>query len=155
MADFGITEYAALMAASGAAVSAVGAIRQGQAASNAANFNAALAKQNVDVAEGQSVAASDMQQRDAARRIGAATAAYGASGVQMADGSPADVLSDSARQATLDNLTLKYNYKLKGLGYQAQASLDSANAENSRTASYFNAAGSMLSGGSKVAGFFA
>lgn len=148
-------EIAMALAASAATVSAVGAIRQGQAASNAANFNAALAKQNADTADSQSIAASEAQQRDSARKIGSAMAAYGASGVQMADGSPADVLGDSARMATLDNQTLKYNYKLKGLGYQAQASLDSANAENSRTASYFNAAGSMLSGGSKVAGYFA
>lgn len=133
----------------------MGAIRQGQAASNAANFNAALAKQNADTADSQSIAASEAQQRDAQKKIGSAMAAYGASGVQMADGSPADVLGDSARMATLDNETLKYNYKLKGLGYMAQASLDSANGENSRTASYFNAAGSMLSGGSKVAGYFA
>ena len=141
--------------AAASTVAAIGAIRQGQAASNAANFNAAMALQNKDIAEGQSIAASEAQQRDAARKIGAATAAYGASGVQMADGSPADVLSESARNATLDNLTLKHNYKLKGMGLQAQASLDSANAENSRTASYFNAAGSMLQGGSKVAGYFA
>ena len=146
---------AAGSAAAATTVSAVGAIRQGQAASNAANFNAALAKQNADTADSQSIAASEAQQRDAQKKIGSAMAAYGASGVQMADGSPADVLGDSARMATLDNETLKYNYKLRGLGYMAQAGLDTANAENSRTASYFNAAGSMLSGGSKVAGYFA
>lgn len=136
------------------AISALGAIRQGQATANALNFNAAMADKNAKIAEGQGIAAGESQQRDAARRIGAATAAYGASGVQLSDGSPMDVLGESARLATLDNLTLKYNYKLKGMGLAAEASLDRANASNSRTASYFNAAGSMLNSGTQMAGYF-
>lgn len=143
------------LTALGTGVAAVGAIRQGQAQAAAMDFNAKVAQQNADIAEGQSLAASEAQQRDAQRRIGASVAAYGASGVQMSEGSPSDVLAESARMAALDNLTLKYNYKLKGLGYQTQSQLDSANAASSRTASYFNAAATTLSGGSKLAGYFA
>lgn len=147
-------EIAAALAASAATVSAVGSIRQGQAASNAANFNAAVAKQNADIAGGQEVAASEALQRNQARKLGSMTAAYGASGVQMADGSAADVLGESARMASLDQATLRYNYDLKKRGYNVEGELARANGENSRTASYFNAMGSMLSGGSKVAGYF-
>ena len=138
------------MAALAAVVAIWGAIRAGQAQSNAANFNSAVAQRNVQISDAQGEAAGESQQRDAARRIGTATAAYGASGVQLADGSPADVLAESARNATLDNLTLKYNYKLRGLGYQTQANLESSNATNARTASYFNAASSALQSGSQM-----
>lgn len=139
------------LTALGTVVSAVGAIRQGQAASAAADYNAAIATQNEQITESQSIAAGEAQQRDAQRKLGSMVAAYGASGVQGSDGSPADVLADSVRSMTLDALTLKYNYKLKGLGFHNQAQLDMANSNNSRTASYFNAAGTMFSGAGRVA----
>lgn len=146
--------WAVGLSALGTAVSAVGAIRQGQAAAASAEYNAKVAGQNEQIAAGQSVAASEALHRDQARKIGTAVASYGASGVDLATGSPTDVLADSARMAALDDLTLKYNYRLKGLGFQNQASLDTANAANSRTASYFSAAGSMLGGGARIAGYY-
>ena len=134
------------IAAVGATVNAVGAIRQGQAAGAAADYNAKIASQNAQIADAQGEAAAQAQQRDAQRRMGAAVAAYGASGVQMSDGSPADVLADSARMAELDKLTTKYNYKLRALGHSNQAALDSASASNYRSSGYVSAAGSLLSG---------
>jgi hypothetical protein len=141
---------AAGTAAAGTVVSAVGAIRQGQAAAGAANYNAQLAEQNAQIATAQGEAAAQAQQRDSQRNIGRALAAYGASGVQTDTGSPTDVLADSARGAALDNLNIKYNAKLRAMGLQAQAGLDRANASNSETAGYLNATSSILSGASKV-----
>ncbi len=138
-----------LMAAS-TAMAAAGAIKQGQAAAGAANYNSQVAQQNASIADSQSIAASEAQSRDAQRRIGAATAAYGASGVQMSDGSPADVLADSARSAALDNLTLKYNYGLKRIGALDQAGLDSANSKNASAAGYLSAMGSVMGGGAQT-----
>lgn len=135
-----------------AAVSAVGAVRQAQAAEAASNYNAQLARQNAQIAEAQGNAASEAQQRDSQRRLGAALAAYGASGVQTDTGSPTDVLADSARSAALDNATIKYNAKLRALGLQAQANLDEANATNSRTAGYINATSMLLSGAATAYG---
>ena len=125
------------------AVSAVGAVQQGAAQASAAEYNANTARMNADIADSQGEAAAQAQSRDAARRIGAAVADYGASGVAMGEGSPADALAASARSAALDNLTVRYNYKLKALGYQSQAALDEAAAPNYRTASYL-AAGSRI-----------
>lgn len=134
-------------------MTAVGAIHQAQAQAGAAEYNAQIAQQNSQIADAQSAAASDAQQRDSQRKIGAAMAAYGASGVQMSEGSPADVLAESARMATLDNLTLKYNYKLRGLGYQNQAALDYSNASNYRMAGQLGATAALLGGASKAAGY--
>jgi hypothetical protein len=138
----------------GAAISAVGAVRQAQAASAASDYNAKLAEQNAEVATAQGNAAAEAQARDAQRRIGAAVATYGASGVQVDTGSPTDVLADSARNASLDNLTIKYNAKLRALGLQAQAGLDRANAANSEQAGYLNATSQLLSGAAKAGGAF-
>jgi hypothetical protein len=137
------------MAAS-TAMAVAGAVKQGQAASQAADYNSQLATQNAGIAAAQGEAAGQAQARDAQRRIGTEMAAYGASGVQMSDGSPADVLADSARSAALDNLTTRYNYQIKGLGYQDQASLESAQSENASAAGYLSALGAGIGGASKV-----
>ena len=137
---------APLIAAVGAGVSAIGAINQGEANANSAEYNAAVARQNAAIAQQQGAAASEAQKRDAARKMGAALANYGASGVQTDTGSPMDVLADSARMATLDNLTIKYNYALKAQGYQSQSLLDDSNASNSRTSSILNAGASVIKG---------
>jgi hypothetical protein len=134
-----------LMAAS-TAMAVAGAVKQGQAASQAADYNSKLDSMNSQIAAAQGEAASQAQSRDAQRRMGASMAAYGASGVQMSDGSPADVLADSARSAALDNLTVKYNYQLRGMGYQNQANLESSNSSNASAAGYLSAIGSGLGG---------
>lgn len=133
-----------LMAVS-AAVSAVGAIKQGQAASAANEFNAKIAEQNAEAADQQGQAAAEAQRRDAQRRIGAMEADIGASGGTMG-GSATDLLADSIRMATLDNLTTRYNYKMRGAGYTNEAALSESAAKSARTASYFEAGGSLLRG---------
>lgn len=127
-------------------MAAFGAVTQGQAAAQAQDYNATIAQQNAATAKAQGEAADQMLMRQQEQRMGAAIASYGAAGVDLTSGSPADVLAENARQSTLDRLTQKYNYRMKALGYEDQASLDEANASNSRTASYFNGAAAGLQG---------
>lgn len=131
-------------------VSAVGAIRAGQAQAGAADYNAQIAQQNSTIALQQGDAAVAQQQREQSRRQGSAIALFGASGVDGGQGSAADVLSDNARQMTLDNLTTSYNYKLRAQGFSNQAELDKSNAANSSTAGYLNAIGGAAQGGSRA-----
>lgn len=124
----------------------VGALTQSSAQAGAARYNAQVAQQNAAIALDQGNAAAAAQNREARRKIGAAIASYGASGVDGSSGSPMDVLADSVRAATLDNLTVQYNYKLKALGYENQATLDKASAKNYETAGVLNAVGSAAKG---------
>jgi hypothetical protein len=126
-----------------ALMSASGSVKSAQASANASNYNAQVAEQNRAISASQGEAASQLETRQAEKQMGAAVAGYGASGVQMSEGSPADVLSNNARTATLNNLTTKYNYTLQGLGYQNQAALDRSNASYSSTAGYLSALGSL------------
>ena len=132
--------FAAAIPYISAGVSALGAVKTSQAQSMASDYNAQIARKNAQIADAQGAAAADAQSRDSQRKIGAAMASYGASGVVLSEGSPADVLAESARMSELDALTLKYNYKLKALGFGDQARLESMNAGNATTAGYFNAA---------------
>lgn len=127
------------MLIAGTAVGAVGSIVKGESEAVAYEYNASVARRNAQTSAEQGVAAVEAQQRNSVRRIGAAIAAYGASGVQVDSGSPMDVLADSARMAELDRLTTQYNYALKGAGYQSQAQLADMGAETARTSGYLNA----------------
>ena len=139
-----------VLTAVSAAMAASSAFRQGQAQSQAANYNATVASQNANNAASQAAAASDLQTRQAERQAGAEVAAYGAAGVDPATGSASDVLSNSARMATLNNLTTQYNYKLQGIGYQDQANLDSSEAGFATSAGMLNAAGGLAGSASKA-----
>lgn len=136
-------------------MSVAGSLIKGESQAQAYNYNAGIAAQNAQIAREQGEAAVQAQQRNAARRIGTMIANYGASGVQVDSGSPLDVLADSAAMATLDSLTIRYNYALKAAGFENQAALDRAAAKSSRTSGYFNAIGAGLSGyaGMKSMGF--
>jgi hypothetical protein len=140
-----------ILTAAGTAVSAVGAIRSAQAQQSSANYNAKIAEQNAATARMQGEAAAQAQSRDASRRQGSAIALYGAAGVDAATGSPSDVLADSTREATLDNLTTKYNYNLRALGYMDQSQLDTAQGKNAMSAGWMNATSSILAGAGKFA----
>lgn len=126
-------------------VSAAGAIQQGNAASKADKYNAAIARQNAQAARDQSQLQLNQQQRDAQKKFGAAKAGYGASGV-TSDGSPMDVLADSYTQSELDANTIIYNGKLRSAGYVNQANLDDARAVNDRRAGYISGASKALLG---------
>lgn len=129
----------------GAGISAGGQISQGMQAKDAAKYNAAVASQNAEATRQQGDIAVAALRRQQAMKLGSMTASYGASGVSM-EGSPMDVLGQSAAMMALDRLTTKYNYDLKALGYDAQVSQQEAQGSNALTSSLFSAAGTLAKG---------
>lgn len=98
--------------------------KQNEANKEAGQYNAAINMQNAELARQQGLVQAENQARDAKRTVGSMVANYGASGVQTDVGSPLDVLADSARMATLDNLTIKYNAEMQARSYEQQAQLN-------------------------------
>ena len=134
------------------AMQAVGQIQQGYAASSAAQANANLAEMqgretniaaqyNVAVARANAEAIKASSEIDIARQViakgklrGAQVAGYGKAGVKL-EGSPLNVLIDSAAQAELDIAITKFNaktsatqaeYQAKEFGRQGQAAMSLA-----------------------------
>lgn len=148
---FGASASTAALVGAGitaAGVSTVGSLIKGESQAAANDYNASIARQNALIAQQQGAAAVQAQQRDAARTIGRAIANYGASGVQVDQGSPMDVLAESVRNAELDKLNIQYNYALKAQGYTQQAQLDTMGAKTSRTSGYLNATANVVRGAS-------
>jgi len=138
-----------LFMAASTAFSVLGAISSANAESNAAKYNAAVSKQNAQIARDQAVSDIDRQRRVAYRTQGQAVANYGASGVTL-EGTPLDVLEQSAAEAKLDELNIKYNSELQALGFENTARLDRQRASNARTSGLLKAGTSLLLGASKT-----
>lgn len=132
------------------AVSAVGTVVGAIGQSNADKFNSQVAAQNATVAQQQAQAAAKMQRENALKALGATTAAYGASGVSM-EGSPLDVLANSASNAERDRQNILYQGQIRAAGYQDQSQLDSMASSNDLIEGGFKATGTILGGGAKIA----
>lgn len=130
------------------AFTVVSTISQAQAAKKEANYNAAISERNAGIARDQAAADAEAQGRFARQKIGAARAAYGASGVTQ-EGSPIDVLAMSAANAELDRQNILYKGELRATGYQDTANLDRMRGSSAVKRGYGEAASSILTGAGK------
>ena len=115
----------------GTALSAIGSIQSGNAQARAAEYNA-------QAAQNQAAAQEAQQRRQAARVMASGRANAAASGIEM-DGSPLEVMADSAANAELDALTIRY-------GGQVRADQERMRGSMARQAGYMGAASSLLMG---------
>lgn len=128
-----------------AVVAAVGAMSQAASARSAAKYNASIAERNAVVARQQAAVNEDAQRRAAYRALGRMRAGYGAAGVTV-EGSPLDVLEDSAAEAELDALNIRYKGELTAMGYQDEATLQRMRGKAAMTAGIFKAGSALLGG---------
>lgn len=134
----------------GTAVSVIGQLSQGDAKSQAAEYNAQTAESLANQTQLQGIEQARRVRVNALKTIGEAKANYGASGVQL-EGSALDILQESAQNATLDALNVKYQSDLKAFAYRRDAGSQRAAGENAKTASVYGAAASLLTGGANIA----
>jgi hypothetical protein len=142
-----------------AAVAAVGALKSAQAqsqqadaAANAATYNALADNNRATVALQQGNANEEAQRRQAALALGSQTAAMAQSGTDLASGSALDLYKQSATNAELDALNVRYGAQLQAQGLQSQGTLDAmqatqnrSNASTAMSAGYLNAGAAALS----------
>ena len=128
-----------------AAVGVVSSLSQAQQQKSAAKYNEKLAENQAVGARQEAAAAADRQQRQSAKTIGTMQASYAASGVST-EGSPLEVLEESARNAELDRLTILWNGESRAQGYQNTAELERSRGKNAMASGYLSAAGSAMKG---------
>jgi hypothetical protein len=160
MADFGLTEIAAVASIAGTGLSAIGSMNQAQAQQANANYQAQVARnnqtiaaQNAQYASQAGAAATTKAQLEQRAKIGAIGAELAASGLDPNTGSPAAVKKSAAELAQLDTATtaqdaaLKvYGFKTAGANYGAQAGLDQQEASQAGAAGALSAGSTLLSG---------
>ena len=143
---------------------AAGAVQQGKAAQQSANYNAKVADMNAKISERQARDAvergqmEEQQQRmKTAQILGQQRAAMAANGVDLTFGSPLDTLVDTATMGELDALTIRANtyreerdIRQQGNNQTAQASALRAEGANARKTGFMDAFGTILGGGAKA-----
>lgn len=146
------------------AMSAVGAIQQGEAQSNAQKaqadvnrYNAIVARNNAESANQQASAKEDLQRRHFAQVQGEAKAAIAQSNTGFL-GTNDDLLRQNAINAELDALNIRYEGQQRASGLMAQSQIDDfnasqnrINASNASTAGYMGAGANLLSTAGTVA----
>lgn len=148
-------------------LSAYGQIQQGNAAAEAAQYQAAVQRNNAIMLENRATeermkgdVEADQKRREIARIIGAQRARVGASGAEMS-GSFLDVLTDSASQGALDVAMIRYNAETRArdlefdaTNMRAQSDLTMFGGQSAQRAGRIGAFGTLLGTASSVSGMW-
>lgn len=159
-----IAGAALVSAVAGTAISAVGAVSQGQAASEAAKYqsavdqnNAIIAQQNAQYATAAGTAQAAKLELQTRQQVGAIRAAEAAGNVDVNSGSPLGVQSSQQLLGEMNVATIRNQAQWRAYGAQTQASsfgsqagLEQSQAGYDATAGTIGGVGSILSGASSV-----
>lgn len=137
------------LAAVGTAVSIAGSLQQAEAAKQAHQFNAQQAAYQARIAREQAAIASENHRKSAVRKLGSIRAGYAAAGVAT-EGSPLEVLSESATNAERDRILIEKEGEARARGYMSDRSLSLSSAAHATNAGYLSAAGHLVQGASSI-----
>ena len=161
----GLATFALVATGVGAASSAYGAYEQGQAESQAASYQAQVARNNQIVAQQNAqMALQTGQQQEAAKReqtaqmISTQRAMVAGSGIDPNSGSSKRIQGDTAALGALDASTIRnnaartaYGYQTQGMDFAAQAGLLQSESSSAASAGELSAFGSIVGGAASVA----
>ena len=140
-------------AVAGAASGAIGAYQQGKAQeaqyeyqAKVAQENARIAQNNANLERQQGIEEARLQRMKSIQAVGKQQAAMAANGLDITQGTPLDVIEDTAAMGELDSLQTRYNYERKALSYESQAN----NFNNQANLDYFAAQNAYSAGRTKA-----
>lgn len=108
---------------------AYGTYEQGKYQSSVAKANAKIAGENRESALIEGADQASIERTNTGRRVGAALAAQGASGLDVGFGTGTELRGALQNEGDLDAMTIQYNTSRRALGYAQQASNFSADAQ--------------------------
>lgn len=150
--------------AAGGILGGIGARKKADAEAQAANYQAAVARNNQIIAErygeyaiGKGRTQAELSNYRTAQAVGTAKATQAAQGVDVNTGTPVDVRRSIKELGELDAATIvnnslseAYGYKVKAMGFGAEAQLDTMKAKYAEEAGDYAVASSLLGGASSV-----
>lgn len=143
--------FAAPLMIASAAMQAVGSIAQGNAANAAAQANATALSNQAEAELRASGAREEQQRRQNRQFLGAQRAALAQAGIGV-DGSAYDIARQSAINAELDALDIRYEGQLRSKNLRDQATITRFEGKQAKTAGYLGAGAAILGGVSNYAG---
>ena len=141
-----------IAAAAGTGIQVAGQIKAGNAAKKAGDFNAAVSELQAKDALARGRTDEQRFRQGVRALIGSQRAGFAAQGVDVGVGSALDVQADAAFLGELDALTIRNNAQREAWGYRIEAENYRMGGQQARTASRWNAVGTVLgTAGSLVA----
>lgn len=138
--------YAAAAVVAGAAITAYGAIQQGQQANAQAQYQATIMQQQADRERAVAAVNEEAYRKQQSRLMASRRAILGGSGVEGGTGSPLMVSEDMASQSELQALTIRNGGEASSTRLNEQAALSRYQGETAESGGYFRAGASLLSG---------
>ncbi len=129
----------------GTAVSAGTAVASGVQQQRVMEADSETAAKNAEIAAQQASAAEDAQRRRGRSILARQRAAIAESGIGFG-GSSERLQQDSAVQAELDALNVRYEGRLRGLGLQSEARMARSRGRGAMAGGFLSAAGELLGG---------
>jgi hypothetical protein len=134
----------------GAGVGAMGAMSSGDAALQASQYRAGVARNMAEA----SIAKGNIDNQRYGMKLGQMQgqqrAGYGAGGIRTDWGSAADVATSTTAIGRMDEATIMYNAALKAAGLQDEATLSLMEGQSKQTESRYRAMTSILGGAESV-----
>ena len=141
----------------GAGVSAVGSLLGGQAAMAAGSYQQSIAERNANVYEDKADQAIKIGERNVKtfnkafnKVLSSTESAYIGSGVRLS-GTPLEILEHNLAEAEIERMNIMYDAKVQNYDFKEQAVMARMQGEiamfqarSQRTASYLNAAGTLV-----------
>lgn len=129
-------------------LSAVGSLAQGNQQAAAAEYNAEVSRAEGQAAEAAAGLEETQFRRKADKLFSNQRALYGTSGIAT-EGSPLEVMADTAAKAELDALAIRYGGQVAKSRAYSQASMDELMAKQIKSSSMINAGTTILTGASR------
>lgn len=148
------TTILAVATLAGTAMSAIGAIQQGNAAKAQASLQSGVLQQQAAGERRQAAADERDFRANQSRVLAARRAAMGASGVSQVSGSPLLVAEDFASEAELQALRIRGGGEIRATRAEQQAQLQRFQGRQAQTAGFLRSGSLLLSGGGKAFGQF-
>lgn len=127
-----------------AGISAMSSISAGNTQAAIANQNAETAKVNAGSAMNTAEAETARLERGTQRKLATAETAMAGNGVDIASGSPLDVMGDMAAEGALDAQIARWRGGQTAAGYLTQADQQRQQGQAARTAGYVGAGTGLL-----------
>lgn len=132
-----------------AAVSAMGAMAQGNAQAGMAKYNEDVQQQNAETAKSVAATQAGQQQLQTRDQIAQQEAAYAGAGLDM-NGTPLLVMQQTARQGALKSALTQWQGATAANADMNQAALDSYQGQQASTSSMLQAGTTLLTSASKM-----
>lgn len=131
-------------------ISTYSAIQQGQAAKNAADYNAAVQRKAAAMETQRGATEAAEHRQKVKQMISRQNAAFGASGVEGSTGSAADVMTETAGMGELDALRIVNNSQRQAWGLESQARIGEYEGKAAYQQGIMKGTTSLLSGASNT-----